>query len=121
VIDNRYGDPFAVGVPSLLADDFFHASFVLGPANPLWRETDLANLEAAIAIDDAVVHGHSANVLDALASLRWLARKPARFDLALRPGEIILSGTIVPPTRITLPARSVSLSIAGFAPLTLAG
>jgi 2-keto-4-pentenoate hydratase len=121
VIDNRYGDPVALGVPSLLADDFFHASFVLGQANPLWREMDLANLDATIAIDDAVVHGHSANVLDALTSLCWLSRKLALFDLALRAGEIVLSGSIVPPTPITLPARSVSLSIAGFASLTLAG
>lgn len=120
VVDNRYGDPLAVGVPSLLADDFFHASFVLGPANPLWRQADLANLEATIAIDGVVVHGHSADVLDALTSLRWLARKLAQFDLALHAGEIVLSGSIVPPTRIALPARAVSLSIAGFAPLALA-
>ena len=120
IVDNRYGDPLAIGVPSLLADDFFHASFVLGIPNPNWQDLDLTKLNAAIEIDGAVVKANSANVLDALTSLHWLARKLSGAGLCLRAGDIVLSGSIVPPTRVTLPIKSASLSIAGFSQLTLA-
>ena len=38
IIDGRYDDPASVGVPSLIADDFFQVGFVVGPENPAWRE-----------------------------------------------------------------------------------
>jgi 2-keto-4-pentenoate hydratase len=121
IVDNRYGDPMAVGVPSLLADDFFHASFVLGDENPDWKKLDLANLDAMIEIDDTPVPGNSAHVMDGLTSLLWLARKLAQAGLALKAGDIIMSGSLVTPTPIKLPAKSVSLAIAGFNRLALAG
>src|SRR5262249_25867975 len=45
IIDNRYGDPMAVGVPSLITDDFFQAGFVMGPENTAWRTQDVAGAE----------------------------------------------------------------------------
>ena len=119
VVDNRYGKPLEIGVPSLLADDFFHAFFVLGEENPMWRDLELSNLAASIEIDGVVVHGNSANVLDALSSLHWLARSLAKQGVSLNAGDIIMSGSIVTPTPISLPARSVSLSISGFKPLRI--
>jgi 2-keto-4-pentenoate hydratase len=119
IVDNRYGEPLAVGVSSLIADDFFHAAFVLGEANPAWRELDLTKLDAAIEIDGVVARGNSVTALDALSSLHWLARALARQGLSLAAGDVVMSGTIVSPTAISLPARSVSLSISGFSPLRL--
>jgi 2-keto-4-pentenoate hydratase len=119
VVDNRYGEPLAIGVPTLLADDFFHASFVLGEANPLWRGLDLTNLDAAIEIDGIVTQGISADVLDALSSLHWLVRALAGRGLSLSTGNIVMTGSIVTPMPISLPARSVSLSISGFDPLNI--
>src|SRR5690606_14678325 len=48
IIDNRYGDPLKVGIPTLLADDFFHAAFVMGEANPGWRGLDLSRLAVRV-------------------------------------------------------------------------
>jgi 2-keto-4-pentenoate hydratase len=119
IIDFRYGDAMALGVPTLIADDFFHAGFVLGPANDDWQKLDLADLSATMEIDGTVYSGHSQDVLDPITSLQWLATALAREGRALQAGDIVLTGTIVTPTRIRLPARSVTLSISGFEPMRL--
>jgi 2-keto-4-pentenoate hydratase len=119
VVDNRYGNPMEVGVPCLLADDFFHVGFVLGEARDDWRSVDFTNLNASIVIDGTVYRGHSSDVLDALTSLSWLSQKLCQAGYPLRAGDVVLTGTIVPPTRITLPVRSVILSIDGFAQLSM--
>jgi len=121
IIDNRYGDPLSVGVPSLLADDFFHAGFVIGEAKQDWRERDLGTLEAAIEIDDVRVTGNARDVLAAVTALRWLVQKLATVGERLRAGETVLTGSITAPTRVKIPAPSVALSIEGFEPLVLAG
>ncbi len=120
VIDNRYGQPLEAGVPSLIADDFFQAGFVIGAANPAWREQALAEADAAIEIDGKTYAGSARTVLSAFDSLRWLAGKLIEAAQPLQAGEVVMTGAIVGPIAITLPARSVNLSISGFAPLTLA-
>ena len=120
IIDNRYGDPMAVGVPSLIADDFFQAGFVLGAENTAWRTQDLAAAEGFIEIDGQRRTGSARDVLSAFDSLRWLAKALARNGLSLHAGDIVLTGTLVTPTPIALPARAVSMGITGFEALALA-
>jgi 2-keto-4-pentenoate hydratase len=119
IIDNRYGDPLALGVPSLIADDFFHEGFVIGAANPEWRDQDLASAEATMDIDGKRTLGTAHDVMSAFVALRWLARALAISGNSLHAGDIVMTGSITVPTRITLPAQAVTLSITGFAPLRL--
>jgi 2-keto-4-pentenoate hydratase len=121
IIDNRYGQPMDVGVPSLLADDWFNVGFVLGPANPKWPDIDLGNRKGEINIDGVAAVGNSNDWLHPIKSVQWLAKKLAQAGRVLRAGDIILTGTIVAPTKIVLPAKSVSVSIEGFGALTTRG
>jgi 2-keto-4-pentenoate hydratase len=120
IIDNRYGDPMAVGVPSLIADDFFQAGFVIGAENTSWRTQDLAAAEGFIEIDGQRKIGSARDILSAFDSLHWLAKALARNGLSLRAGELVLTGTLVTPTPISLPARTGSMGITGFSVLGLA-
>ena len=114
IIDNRYGDPMGLGVPSLIADDFFQAGFVIGAENTQWRTQDLAAAEGFIEIDGERRPGRARDILSAFDSLRWLAGALARNGLRLRAGEVVLTGTLVTPMPIALPARAVSMGITGF-------
>jgi 2-keto-4-pentenoate hydratase len=120
IIDSRYDDPASVGVPSLIADDFFQVGFVMGAENPDWRVQDLTIAEGFIEIDGQRWNGSVRDVMTAFDSLLWLARALARGRLSLHAGDIVLTGTLVPPKPVPLPARAVSMGISGFAPLLLA-
>jgi 2-keto-4-pentenoate hydratase len=119
IIDGRYEAPMAIGVPTLLADDFFQAGFVLGSAHPGWRSLDFGALEGAIEIDGVRTGGHARDTLDAITAMLWLARKLAESATRLRAGEIVLTGSFTKPVPIALPARAVTLTITGFAPLVM--
>jgi 2-keto-4-pentenoate hydratase len=101
-------------VPSLVADDFFQVGFVIGAENVGWRTQDLEAAEGFIEIDGERRVGSARDVLNVFDSLRWLAGALARNWLSLRAGEIVLTGTLVTPTPVSLPARTVSMGITGF-------
>jgi 2-keto-4-pentenoate hydratase len=119
VIDNRYGEPLEVGVPTMLADDFFHAAFVLGPPSPNWGSLDLAHVDAEVRMDGRTLTGNAADGLDALSAVLWLARHLASTGGRLRAGEIILTGAIIPPIPLPARPRELALSIQGLEPLIL--
>jgi 2-keto-4-pentenoate hydratase len=119
IIDGRYETPLSIGVPTLLADDFFHAGYVLGAVHPGWRTLDFGTLEGAIEIDGSRTSGNAADTLDAVTAMLWLARKLAESGTKLLAGEVVLTGSFTKPVPITLPARAVTLTISGFTSLTL--
>ena len=97
VVDDRYRDFKAQGVPTLIADNFFNAGFVLGEPIEKWRGLDLAKIEGSISIngrevgrgDGAMVLGHP------LEALVWLANSRASRGLQLRRGQFIFLGSLV--------------------------
>jgi 2-keto-4-pentenoate hydratase len=119
IIDGRYDAPMDIGVLTLLADDFFHAGFVLGAPHPGWRVLSFGTLEGTIEIDGVRTSGNAADTLDALTAMLWLARKLAEAGTRLCAGEIVLTGSFTKPVPITLPAHAVALTITGFEPLAL--
>ena len=98
IVDDRYRDYRALGVPTLIADDFFHSGCVLGERVTDWRRLDLATLTGVTRIDGmeagrgrgALVMGHP------LQALAWLANARAMHGLEpLRAGEFVLLGSVV--------------------------
>lgn len=98
IVDDRYADYKALGVPLLVADDFFNAGCVLGPLRRNWRGLDLAGLQGRMSINGQevgrgrgeLVMGHPLN------ALAWLANTRIEHGLApLRKGQFVLLGSVV--------------------------
>jgi len=97
IVDNRYTDFTAVGVATLIADDFFGAGCVLGEPMENWQDLDLAGAEGGLTINGAhkgsgkgeAVMGHP------LEALAWLASHATQSGLTLKAGEFVLLGSIV--------------------------
>jgi len=81
----------------LVADDFFGAGCVLGPARRDWRGLDLAACEAIMTVNGkSVGRGSGALVLGhPLEALAWLANSLAERGKALRSGDIVMTGSMV--------------------------
>ncbi len=100
VVENRYGDLAALGVPTLIADQVFHAAAVLGDAAADWRTLDLIGLRGRITVDGALRgEGLAGDLLgDPMRCLAWLAgSEVARAFGGLRAGQVVMLGSVTPP------------------------
>ncbi len=98
LVDERYQDFHALGVPTLVADDFFNAGCVLGPARRDWRSLDLGALLGRTWINGVeVASGRGAAVLGhPLNALAWLANAQHEYGLpGLKAGEFVMLGSLV--------------------------
>ena len=97
IVDSRYADFHAIGVETLIADDFFGAGCVLGDPVGDWRALDLAALEATTLIDGVETgRGRGADVMGhPFAALAWLANDLAGRGRVLKRGEFVLTGSMV--------------------------
>lgn len=97
VVEDRYVDYPALDTESLVADDFFHSGAVLGPPVRGFDPEALHHVTATMSIDGvevgagvgAAVMGHP---LDALV---WLSDNCSARGLTLRPGDVVLLGSLV--------------------------
>lgn len=119
IVKNRYGRPLERGLPTLIADDFFQAGYVLGQPAATWRELDLSALQAECRIDGKVMEkGVSSLVIGGpLNALSWLAADLAARGRALRAGDIVFSGSITPPLQLDSRPKSAELWIEGLGEL----
>ena len=98
LVDERYENFRTLGVPTLIADDFFDSGCVLGDPVRDWRKLDLGRLSGATYINgveagrgtSALIMGHP------LEALAWLANSRAKHGLdPLRAGEFVTLGSVV--------------------------
>ncbi|HEY0421310.1 MAG TPA: hypothetical protein VGC80_17475, partial [Acetobacteraceae bacterium] len=105
LVENRYGPPpagdlKALGTPTLIADQVYHAGAVLAPPAADWRALDLAQLRGRISVDDAARgEGVGAELLGhPMNALAWLAGSSvARAFGGLRTGQVVMLGSVTPP------------------------
>lgn len=114
LVDDRYTDYTQLDAASLIADDFFGAGCVLGPARRDWQSLDLAACAAFMTVNGkdagrgtgAMVLGHP------LAALAWLAGNLAERGQMLKAGDIVMTGSMV-ETRWLNAGDWVDVSIEG--------
>lgn len=108
IVDDRYGDLRALGVPMLAADRVFQAAGSLGPERADWRTLDLAALRGALRVD-GVLRGEglgAALMGDPLAALAWLAESGcAAVFGGLRAGQVVFLGSVCTPVWLEGPCR----------------
>jgi 2-keto-4-pentenoate hydratase len=103
VPDSRYDDFARVGAAQLIADNACAHQFVLGPAAmPQWRTRNLAeHVVMGIVAGKLRREGKGANVLgDPRAALTWLANELSRLGIVLAEGQVVTTGTCVPPLAV---------------------
>jgi 2-keto-4-pentenoate hydratase len=108
IVDNRYGGLLELGLPTLIADQVFHAAAILGdPGAQEWRSLDLGALRGDLAVDGhprgggmgADLMGHPMNCL------AWLAGSAVAAAFGgLRSGQVVMLGSVIPPVWLTGPA-----------------
>jgi 2-keto-4-pentenoate hydratase len=108
IVENRYGELLELGLPTLIADQVFHAAAVLGePDTRDWRSLDLGALRGDLVVDGhrrgegvgADLMGHPMNCL------AWLAGSAVAAAFGgLRAGQVIMLGSVIPPVWMTGPA-----------------
>jgi 2-keto-4-pentenoate hydratase len=108
LVEKRYGDLSALGTPTLIADQVFHASGVLGAPSAGWRALDLGAMRGELTVDgEPRGAGHGRDLLGhPFAALAWLAASPcAAVHGGLRAGQVVWLGSVTPPIWLEGPCR----------------
>jgi 2-keto-4-pentenoate hydratase len=103
IVENRYGPPpigdlKALGTPTLIADQVYHAACVIGPPGA-WQDLDLAALGGRLIVDGTVRdQGISADLLGSpMNALAWLAgSETVRGFGGLLAGQVVMLGSVTP-------------------------
>lgn len=101
--DSRYTQVAAVGAPQLIADLACACWLTVGRAAPDdWRARDLAAQRVLAFRNDLLAdEGRGANVLgDPRTALTWVANELRTYAEGLRAGDVVITGTCVPPVPV---------------------
>lgn len=97
IVDDRYSNYRELGVPTLIADNFFNSGCVLGEPVTDWRRLDLSRLVGKTHINGVeagrgtgkLIMGHP------LEALAWIAQSRAQRGMGLKQGDFVLLGSVV--------------------------
>ncbi|MDA1331637.1 MAG: fumarylacetoacetate hydrolase family protein [Proteobacteria bacterium] len=97
IVDDRYENYKALGVPTLIADNFFNSGCVLGDAVTRWDKLDLNNLSGVTRVNGVVLgEGRGALIMGApLNALRWFVKCMMSRGLTLKKGQFVMLGSVV--------------------------
>jgi 2-oxo-3-hexenedioate decarboxylase/2-keto-4-pentenoate hydratase len=97
IVDDRYSDYRAMGVATLIADDFFHAGCILGDPMEQWRDLDLeACCGRTLVNGEERGRGRGADIMGhPFNAVAWLANALIARGQSLRAGQIVLCGSVV--------------------------
>jgi 2-keto-4-pentenoate hydratase len=97
VVQDRYEDYPALDTPTLIADDFFHHSAVIGGQIEDFPPDRLREVTASMSINGQVVgSGAGSDIMgEPLTVLAWLANGCISWGTPIQAGDIILLGSLV--------------------------
>jgi 2-keto-4-pentenoate hydratase len=101
--DSRYDNFARVGAPQLIADSACACWLIVGEATRAdWRRRDLAAHTVETFLNDQPAEtGVGANVLrDPRLALTWLANELRTYGQGLQAGDLVTTGTCIPPVPI---------------------
>lgn len=101
--DTRFADVTQAGAAQIAAEAACGRHFILGPAAPEgWRMLDLAAHRVTATVGARYTRqGIGANVLgDPRLALAWIANLPAGYGVTLRAGQVVTTGTCMPPLAV---------------------
>jgi len=110
IVEKRYGDLAALGTPTLIADQVFHASGVLGAPAANWRALDLGSMRGEIFVNGTSRGaGHGRDLLGhPFEALAWLAGSGAAEAFSgLRAGQVVWLGSVTPPIWLEGPCEVI--------------
>lgn len=113
IVDSRVRD-WRIRIEDTVADNASCGLFVIGDDHADPRQLDLSACQMKVTIDGEVVaEGTGAAALGSpLVSVAWLANALAAFDDELRPGDVILSGSLIPVVP-AMPGTEMTVSVTG--------
>ncbi len=110
IVENRYRNLGTLGVPSLSADQVFHAGCIMGAEPADWRALDIPALAGRLLVDgDVQSEGVAGDLLgDPFNCLAWLAgsEEAAAFG-GLSAGQLVMLGSVTPPIWLSGPGHVV--------------
>jgi 2-keto-4-pentenoate hydratase len=119
LIDDRGADYAHLDAFTLVADNSWNAGVVLAAGSDAGG-LDLSALEGRLLVDDRLVdRGHVADALGSpSAVLAWLAAHVGRRGEALRAGDFVMTGSVV-PTRFARAGEHYRFELTGLAAVEL--
>ena len=97
IVDDRYDDYASLGVPTLIADNFFDSGCVLGDAVHNWRQLDLNNLVGKTRVNGAVVGMGTGSLImgSPIKALDWFIKSRLSRGLSIPKGQFVMLGSVV--------------------------
>lgn len=120
LIDDRAADYARLDAPSMVADNSWNRGLVLSEPRPLNELPTLTGIGCTLELGgEEIDAGHTDAVGgDPLAIVAWLANATAGRGHALKPGQWIMTGSMV-PTRFGRPGQTYRFNLDGFAPVVV--
>ena len=120
LVDDRYSDYSVLDAQSLVADNCWAAGAVVGPPCNDWKSRDLARLRGRLFVNGREVgSGLTGDAYgNPLAALTWLVNTLASRGHALRPGSLVLTGSVI-STRPLAPGDRATYVVEGLGSVEL--
>ena len=97
IVDDRYVRYQTLGIPTLIADNFFDCGCVLGDPVSRWHDIDLKSLLGTTSVNGVVVGSGRGSLImkSPLNALQWFIQSMMKRGAVINQGEFVMLGSVV--------------------------